>query len=252
MAAPTLISSDSGLSTKTYFVSIDIGEPGVSLTTGIFVPDGFHEPSQIDVILWLMGHHNNSEYPANLSIDQYWRNYQHFKFREFVNAGHKNVVLVAPSLGPGSEAGRLVNQGGLSWYLDQVVSVLHEMHGLPDDTLLGDLVIACHSGGGAPMLKIATTTQRYSNNIKQCWGFDCLYNAGSEDAWVKWADGNGGKKLRIRYGSGGTADRSRNLKRMAGNRSNIEVDGLESTDHNKVPVTYWNKFMRDAHFFLDT
>ena len=35
-------------------------------------------------------------------------------------------------------------------------------------------------------------------------------------------------------------------------RLNIEVDGVESTDHNKVPVTYWNKIMRDAHFFLDT
>jgi hypothetical protein len=247
-----LISRTPLVARETLYVNIDLVVPGVSPFTGIFIPDGYHEPSQIDLIVWLMGHHNNDQYPPNLTIGRYWQEYRHFMFREFVLASHKNVVLVAPTLGPHSDSGKLIEQGGFAWYLDQILAALREYAGFASDTPLGDLIVACHSGGGAPMLKIATTPQKYLDNVKQYWGFDSLYGDGAPGAWSKWASGNGGKKLRIRYGNGGTADHSRTLQTLVGNLSNVDVDGSESTSHNLVPTTYWNKFMRDAHFLLDT
>ena len=248
--APQLLYPEFNVSKETQFVTIDLGAQAEARPmTGIFIPNGYHDPSQVDIILWLMGHHKGGNFPTTLAIDDYLRNYSFFRFREFVNLGHKNVILVAPSLGPSSQAGKLAEAGGLSWYLDQILAARQGTG--TSVPMMGDLIIACHSGGGAATRAIATTSQKYSEKIKQIWGFDCLYGDGDEAAWLKWATDNGGKVL-IRYGSGGTDQKSLNLKRLAANTSNIDVDGDTATDHNNVPKTYWNKFMRGAHFLLDT
>ena len=251
-APPKKLYDENSVPKETYFVSIDLGtQAQASATTGIFVPEGYNVGDEVDIILWLMGHHDNSAYPPSLAIDDYWFKYSHFKFREFVNMGQKNVILAAPSLGPGSQAGSLIGRGGLAWYLDQVLAALKAYGPFSTVPTLGNLVIACHSGGGAPMREIATTTQQYSPNLRQLWGFDCLYGGNDDSIWTDWAKGNAYKRLRVRYGSGGTSDMSLSLKKMASKLANIDVDGSTGTEHNKVPVTYWYDFMRKATFFLD-
>ena len=101
------------------------------------------------------------------------------------------------------------------------------------------------------MLKIATTPQRYLDKVQQFWGFDCLYNTGVEDAWFNWAKSNPDKKLFIRFGNGGTAEKSRKLKAMARRLTNVSVDGSESLVHNQVPITHWTNFLRAASFLQD-
>ncbi|MGC2658574.1 MAG: hypothetical protein WA324_11510 [Bryobacteraceae bacterium] len=252
-AAPPLMYSENTVKSETFFVTIDLGSQAATKPmTGIFVPENFTEPAQLDVILWLMGHHDNGAYPPTMTIDDYWANYPHFKFRQFVNGGNKNVVLAAPSLGPSSQAGALMNRGGLAWYLDQVLAALPAYSSTFKSTpVLGDLVIACHSGGGHPMRTIATTTQQYTDNIVELWGFDCLYDDVDPTAWTNWAKGNGQKRLIVRYGSGGTDGHSLSLQKMAAKLSNVDVQGSTGTEHNKVPVTYWQRFMRQAIFFAD-
>jgi hypothetical protein len=250
MAAPPLLYSENGVKTETYYVTISLGgNPAPKPVTGIFVPENYNVSSDVDMILWLMGHHDNSEYPPALTIDDYWFKYPHFKFREFVNASNKNVILAAPTLGPSSESGDLSTSGGLARYIDQVLAAL-EAHG-PFDSVpsLDNLVIACHSGGGSPMLKIATTNQQYSDNIRQFWGFDCIYGD-VEASWLKWAQQNSKKTLFVRYGSS-TPDRSRTLMKMAEKQSNINVDGDTATPHNRVPMTYWHQFMRRSNIFAE-
>ncbi len=250
MPAPLLRYSENGVKAETYYVTIDLGgKTAPQPITGIFVPDNYKVSTEVDMILWLMGHHDNQEYPPSLTIDDYWFKYPHFKFREFVNAGNKNVILVAPSLGPSSQSGNLTDSGGLSRFLDQVLAALQAYGPFPSVPSLGNLVIACHSGGGSPMLQIAKTSQLYSDNIKQLWGFDCLYGD-VEDSWLQWAQQNSTKLLLIRYGSS-TPDRSRKLMKMAEKQSNINIDGVVTTPHNRVPVTYWHQFMRRAHIFAD-
>jgi|SRR5579872_1616955 hypothetical protein len=250
MAPPPLISKETTVKSETYFVTIDLGgRPAPNPMTGIFVPENYKFSAEVDVILWLMGHHNNPTYPASLTIKEYWTQYSSFHFREFVNIGNKNVILAAPTLGPTSQSGNLTNSSGLSNYLDQVFAALGAYSSFQSIPTLRNLVIACHSGGGSPMLKIAQTTQTYSGNIKQLWGFDCVYGP-VESSWVQWAQQNSGKMLLIRYGES-TPDRSKTLKRLAAKQSNIDVDGDTGTHHNDVPQTYWNRFMRQATFFAD-
>jgi hypothetical protein len=253
--APPLLKTDNAVSTATYFVTIDLhAHAQTKPITGIFVPDHYRvtRPATADIILWLMGHHSTAGYPPTLTIDQYWVNYPHFRFREFVNAGGKNVILVAPSLGPSSETGKLTGKDGLSWFLDQVLESLEAYGPFQTFPSLGNLIIACHSGGGWPMRQIANSSQTYVTNIKQLWGFDCLYNRGDEQAWMTWAQQNGKKMLFIRYGDGGTAAKSINLQTMAVNQSNIDVDGKTYTHHNDVPKTYWYDFLSSASFLLNT
>ena len=247
---PALLTKDTKVAKETYFVSIDLGSSAkTKAMTGIFVPDGYQISNKVDIILWLMGHHNNAQYPPTMAINDYWVNYPHFKFREMVNQSKKNVVLVAPSLGPGSEAGNLTPRDGLSKFIDQVLAALNAYGGFLTLPTLSKMVIACHSGGGAPMLSIAKINQQYSDSIQQFWGFDCLYNSGSEESWVDWAKGNATKKLIIRYGNGGTDMRSKNLKKLAAKVGNVDVDGSTATSHNDVPKTYWVDFCQKATFF---
>jgi hypothetical protein len=101
------------------------------------------------------------------------------------------------------------------------------------------------------MLRIATTPQKYLDKVRQFWGFDCLYNGGDPDAWNKWARANPGKRLLVRYGNGGTAQLSRTLQKLAQGLSNVSVDGAESLQHGRVPITHWSNFISAARFLLN-
>jgi hypothetical protein len=251
-APPQKLYHENSVAKLTAYVSIDLGpQAQAAPTSGVFIPEGYNVGDEADMIPWLMGHHDNSEYPPALTIDDYWFKYSHFRFREFVNASQKNVILAAPSLGSGSQAGSLSGRGGLASYIDQVLAALQAYGPFKSLPALGQLVIACHSGGGARMREIATTAQQYSPNIRELWGFDCLYGGNDDSAWTDWAKGNAYKRLRVRYGSGGTSDMSLSLKRTASKLANVDVGGTTATEHNKAPSTYWYEFSRKAAFFLD-
>ena len=252
MATPPKLYDESSKVGDTYFVTINLGaQANTSPISAVFVPKGYNVGEEVDLILWLMGHHDNPDYPPSLTIDQYLSIYPHFKFGDFVNDSRKNVILAAPSLGAHSESGNLSGRGGLASYIDQVLAVLQAYGPFKSPPRLGQLVIACHSGGGDPMRQIATTAQDYTPNLRQCWGFDCLYNGGDDSFWTTWAKANAYKQLKVRYGNGGTESQSLSLKRMASNLANVNVYGTTATLHNKVPVTYWYEFLTKAYFFDD-
>src|ERR1700740_1318162 len=170
--------------------------------TGIFIPENYRIPSKVDLLLYLHGHH---EAKPKLSIDGYWLAAQNpqWALREAVNTSGKNVILVAPTLGPKSQAGKLTEADGLDWYLDQVMAALINYYDpikkLEHRPQLGNIIIACHSGGGWPMRQIAGKAQRYSNQIRECWGFDCLYNRGDDTFWRAWAKSRPDAKLYVYY-----------------------------------------------------
>ena len=94
--------------------------------TGIYIPPSFirRPNAKANVIVYLHGH--KFGYPkATATIREYWdnNNFPLFAFREELMESRKNAILVAPTLGPKSQAGRLVEVnegGGLDWYLRQV------------------------------------------------------------------------------------------------------------------------------------
>jgi len=223
--------------------------------TGIYIPARYLLQPQVDLILYLQGYH--TLYPS-ISIDRYWSGSRRFPFwplRERLNQSGKNVILVAPTLGPRSEVGSLTaDPQGFDAYLDKVMLALAE-HGpyrtTGQNPIVGNIIIACHSGGGYPMRQLALSQQRYSLNIRECWGFDCLYNTDDETLWAQWARSNPDVKLYIYY-LRDTQARSRKLQlqRVANvlvQRSSAR--GLRA--HDWVPLTHWQDRIQGAKFLID-
>ena len=177
----------------TLYVEIDlqiVGKLKIAAppVTGIFIPDGYQPGATVDVVLYIHGF--KAEAIKREAIDQYW-NSQRFPYgalREGVNASARNVVLVAPTLGSRSEAGSLVKQGGLDAFIGQVLAALGaygRQSRAATAPRLGNLIFACHSGGGWPMRQIAGGSDRALARVRECWGFDCTYNGGDDAFWAK-------------------------------------------------------------------
>jgi hypothetical protein len=235
--------------------------------TGIFVPSGFSPRSKIDIILYLHGY--TSKYPGDgVSIDGYWNSsrFPFFALREGVNESGKNVILVAPTLGPKSQAGSLTRSGGFDLFLDHVMAAL-VAHGpykkAASPPPLANIILASHSGGGSPMLKIALSNNRYVAKIQECWGFDCLYSGYADKAktkklftqaenWLAWAKSYKTKKLFIYFCDAkncqSTKRESEYLANNAEKPSNVIVERSSAKDHFWMPLAHWKERIRNTPF----
>jgi hypothetical protein len=213
------------------------------------------------MIVYFHGH--TADFPGDgASIEKYWdaSQFPFFALREAVRDSGKNVILVAPTLGPLCQSGALT-----LWpdaYLDQVVLALRAHGGskrwsVPQ--IWGNIILACHSGGGALMRQIALRKNRYTNNILECWGFDCLYGDAPEtNQWAWWAKSNQDKNLYVYYcDSRGKRDPRKNCSSTKSNSENLKrkaaADGLKniqverSTASEDVRV---EKSTANAHFWV--
>ena len=254
-SAPRLLKQESTPPGTTLYVSIDLGivdKFGITAApmTGIFIPEGYQPGAAVDVILYLHGH--KGEQIRRQAIDQYW-NSQRFSygaFREGVNASRRNVILVAPTLGSHSEAGRLLRSGGLDAYLDQVLAALraygpHSRTGATPS--FSNLILACHSGGGSPMRRLAGGQDRAVVRIREAWGFDCTYNRGDDAFWAGWARARAKAKVYIYYIPGSpTAPLAESLRDMR--VPNAIVQASKDRRHNYVPITHWQQRLGGATF----
>jgi len=222
--------------------------------TGIYLPPAFGGFDSgrgliLNMIVYLHGF-TNAHPGDGVAIDGYWDATKNpfFALREGLkDSGRKNTILVAPTLGPKSQAGGLI-----FWpdtYLDQVILALVNHAGsskYPGGTRPRylNLVLASHSGGGFPMRKIALGLTRYASNLRECWGFDAL-NEGSVETkeWIAWAKANPTKKLYVHYCDArdcmSTKAQSLNLKGSRDKPGNITVEKSTATDHFWVPLKHW-------------
>jgi hypothetical protein len=259
---PKLLKQEAIPPGNTLYVNIDLGiidQFGITAApvTGIFIPEGYVPGATVDVILYLHGH--KAEPIRRQAIDQYW-NSQRFPYgaiREGVNASRRNVVLVAPTLGSRSEAKRLLDPGGLDAYLGLVLAAL-SAYG-PHRRLsqaspgLGNFILACHSGGGKPMRKLAGGRDRALVRLRECWGFDSTYNQGDDVFWAGWARERPNAKVYIYYIPGqnsGTARLAERLARLG--VPNAIVQPSRDVRHMHVPITYWKVRLDGANFLTTT
>jgi hypothetical protein len=254
-SAPRLLKQESTPPGTTLYVSIDLGiVDQFTITaapmTGIFIPEGYEAGSAVDVILYLHGH--KGEQLRRQAIDQYW-NSQRFPYgalREGTNASRRNVILVAPTLGSRSEAGRLLKPGGLDAYLNQVLAAwrAYSPHSRGSTTpALSNLILACHSGGGKPMRQLAGGQDRALPRVRECWGFDSTYNQGDDTFWAGWARSRPNATVYIYYiVASQTARLAESLrdKRV----SNAIVKPSRDGRHNYVPITHWVERAQGASF----
>src|SRR5271169_1544539 len=154
IGAPALLKTETRPPGRTLYVDIDLGVRGKPPQCAIFIPDGFDAGSRIDIVLYLHGFNIPD---GALSIDQYLKQ-DYGKLREGVNASGRNVILIAPTLGAKSQAGALVQPGGLDDVLGKSLAAIQvhgQLTGPPKILAVGNLILAGHSGGGKPVREIA-------------------------------------------------------------------------------------------------
>jgi hypothetical protein len=187
----------------TIYLEIALGD-GIPAVTGVFFPSKYKPEDRIDLILYLHGHVKGCGGDTKQhSIEKVWTQ-DYFPFREKLNDTGKNLLLVAPTLGLTSEDGNLARKGGRR-YLDEVLLGIFAYG--PYDQLrnrdllfpVGNIILACHSGGGGPMFRLARSMTGkegrgdYGGYLRECWGFDCMYGipeGAPETLWAAWAHAN--------------------------------------------------------------
>jgi hypothetical protein len=219
-----------------YFDDINLKNDAKAQLTGVFFPDTYQPGNKLSVLLYLHGH-------GNPTIDQHWANQPKnknpdvYQIREQLNTSKKNLVLVAPTLGPTSDAGELVTTG-INWYLKEVLDRLKtnappELK-IAEATTIKEVFVMAHSGGGVPMLGLANAIPADNSNnlIREFWGFDCLYAPKGhhpvaytdygqidpfdpEPKWLTWAFGHQGVPFFMHWATEEPKIRSLNLKKMA-------------------------------------
>lgn len=259
--APTLINNpEKRPPAFTLYVDIPLDIPlgNAKSMTGIFVPENYCPLSQVDLVIYLHGYKWRSHLP-HYSIDSYWR-LPRFLLREQVNKSQKNVILVAPTLGPKNEPGNLVNPGVFDKFLDQVMTALKQYGphaGAQENPSVGNLTLACHSGSGWVMRKIAMGSARYAAQIQECWAFD-PYGMGDAGGWANWARSHPKAQLYIYFLPNSPGQQlCKNL--MGKNMPNVfpvkcmpKVFAVKSiVGHDDVPARYLNDRVQGAQFLTD-
>ncbi len=229
----------------TAFFKIDLEiEKPYEPQTAIYVPQGYEPTKKPDIILYLHGH-DGKQIADTLRMAPY------AQLRQDVTISNRDVIMVAPTLGPKSAPGKLGEAGGGDWYIDQVLEALgsdgpYKDGGAPE---LGRLILACHSGGGKGMLAVATQLVKYRDNLKECWGFDCMYNDGYDSAWANWAASRPSAALYIHFADG-TANLSQKLASAAKAKDlmNVYVGRSTTNDHYRVPITHWRERISGSRY----
>lgn len=85
---------------------------------------------------------------------------------------------------------------------------------------------------------IASAANRVSSAIRQCWGFDCMYNVGDDVAWDGWARGDSQRHVYVYYLPGTLTERL--SRALAGRRApNVTVVASRARNHDWVPLTHF-------------
>jgi len=262
---PQLLERETSPAAETLYVKIDLGlrkeriykydnpkndTASVHPMTGIFIPKNFVAAEEIDLLIYLHGH-KSAALGKDRSINEYWnvKKFPHFAFRELVNDSGKNIILVAPTLGPRSQARTLTTNTGFANFIAKVIASIAEYaHQYKDleAPVIKNIILACHSGGGNAMYKITQLSEKNNDakKITACWGFDCTYGPDDADALHKWATGNtkdSPRNLFVYYrANSGTEKQGKDLKDNLPKLSNITIMELPNTaDHNLIPSKFF-------------
>ncbi|MGR9108004.1 MAG: D-alanyl-D-alanine carboxypeptidase family protein, partial [Gammaproteobacteria bacterium] len=191
---------------ETLYLQIDLGLGKNLACTGVYIPKSFKPDQEFTVVVYLHGHKGG--YPGNsVLINGYWDSarFPFFALREEIAASRRNVILVAPSLGPKSQAGNLIQPRGFDRFMTRVLNGVNHHYSVPRSgrpiAAIQNIILAAHSGGGAPMLRIVSGKDQLAAKIKQCWCFDSMYGAVAS-AWIAWAKSHPNSGLFVYYGPG--------------------------------------------------
>ena len=240
-----LICEDVTMPGYTCYVHIKTGIHNKQLnTTGIYAPSLFNPSQPVDVLLYFHG--MTPTFPGSCAkIAEYWSLAELPKYdlriREEVNAGGKNILLVAPWLGalPNAEENKnnIGIDGGLDNYLQKVLDAVNEYvvkrRFKASPIQFNNIILSAHSAGGVLMRKIATASNPvYGSKVIECWGLDSLYEG--PGLWLHWTKNNSGKKLFI-YFKESTRPFAKKLDDLTKKPGNVFIKESSAKNHYLVP-----------------
>lgn len=117
-------------------------------------------------------------------------------------------------------------------------------------TKLGNLYLACHSGGGTGMLDVLASLGSAKDKLKECWGFDCIYSA---DGYVSAARSNPKVKFYLYFGQGSkftAAFEAFAQKYGIGEKS--PASGLDNLNIAPATTSKWPGVDDDSRAFIKT
>jgi len=176
-------------------LDIDVDPGNAAPLTAVFSPKAYKPGGTVDIIVYFHGQHldTTGTYVPGMTIETYFKAAEMSKLLTQVNdatsgTNPRNLLFVAPTLNKLAQAGQLATKG-MDWFLKQVLDGCFTdgpHKGLSSAPTLKNLFLACHSGGGKVMLEVAEqatgtrkpggTDQGFGYSLRECWGFDCLYD----------------------------------------------------------------------------
>lgn len=202
------------------------GEHYSDSTVALFVPPGFRETGQVDLLVHFHGWNNNV---TNVLA--------HYRLREQLIASRRNVVLVVPQGprdAPDSFGGKLEDPDGFKRFVDEVAETLRSQAGFKSNNFkIGRILLSGHSGG-YHVLAAILDHGGLTPQIKEVWLFDALY--GQTESFLAWLDQQHGRLLNIYTEDGGTKEETEHLMDilkargtgfLAGNEENLKPAELK-------------------------
>ncbi len=216
--------------------------------SAVYFPPAVSRNSRtIDVILYLHGH--RTAIPGSRKSVWAYLKHKCWPLREHLAASGKAAVLIAPTLGPKSQAGKLLERGGLDQYLDAVLAATASYWSSGAAPAIRNVILAGHSGAGVPMRLLARSGNRYAALIKEVWGFDSTYaaiNNVDSEGWAAWAKAHPQSRLFIYYLRGApTQNQAEKLGKRALPNVSVIASNAKTREgihpHFWVPIQHWGE-----------
>jgi hypothetical protein len=238
-AVPELLDKKTSPPSLTLYLKMNLqAGGGAAPMMGVFVPQDYKATSVVNLILYVHGNKvKRMGMDSTWTIDTIW-SHNAYKLREWLSESGKQWILVAPTLGQFDEYGDLAKYG--SHHLIRIMSALFQYG--PHKPLgarprVGSIILAGHSGGGSPMLALATSLGTFRDQIQEIWGFDTMYGP-VEDSWHVWAIKHPKVKLVFYYKD--TKRRSLTVKDKTSGLGNvIVVEG--GAAHDYLQQRHWKE-----------
>jgi hypothetical protein len=183
--------------------------------SAIYIPENFRiRENTVDIILYFHGLiipvcSGNSKIYNKLGMKSYLENNKYFEnLCPKVSASGKNGIFIAVTWMMKLKKGKYeyegrrghrnsVNGGEFNGLVDSCIDAINRLaiFATPASRIdVGNIILAGHSAGGAPMQRIINdvdgkTGQRYLSKIKECWGFDSQYSS-AIGTWENWLTRN--------------------------------------------------------------
>jgi hypothetical protein len=170
-------------------------------TVAIFIPKGFRESGQIDLVVHFHGWNNN--------VQDVLRQYQ--LIDQLINSG-RNAVLVIPQgprNAPDSFGGKLEDPGGFNRLINDVAETLRQKSALKKkDFTINRILLSGHSGGYR-VISAILDHGGLTPQVQEVWLFDALY--AETDKFLAWVARGRGRFIDIYTDHGGTKEETENM-----------------------------------------